>query len=102
MLAAIVVLAAGGPSIDVRETLLASATDLPGVPGARLLDRDAAMLMVQTQAVAQSLKTGPGDLVELAARTGLVGSRIESVVATLVADGTAERVGDTVRGLREP
>jgi len=102
LLAAIVVRAAGGQSIDVRETLLASATDLSGVPGARLLDLDAAMLMVQTQAVAQSLKTGPGDLVELAARTGLVGSRIESVVASLVAEGAAERVGDTVRGLRAP
>ena len=75
LLAAIVVLAAGGQSIDVRETLLASATGLTGVPGARLLDLDAAMLMVQTQAVAQSLKTGPGDLIELAARTGLASSR---------------------------
>lgn len=102
LLAAIVVLAAGGQSIDVRETLLASATGLTGVPGARLLNLDAAMLMVQTQAVAQSLKTGPGDLIELAARTGLAGSRIESVVASLVAEGAAERVGDTVRGLRVP
>lgn len=89
LLAAIVVMAAGNNlSPDgVRDLLVSSAAPL-GDSGARRLDLSAAMQQLQSGAVTESLRLAPGDLVELAARTGLAGQRTQELVDHLVTAGT--------------
>ena len=59
------------------------------------------MRLVQTKAVAESLESGPADLVKLAASTGIVASEIDPVLKALVDAGKVERVGNTEYRLTE-